>query len=1323
MKPRNYQIELANEAVKRNIVCICPTGSGKTLIAALVIDQLYHQDSANFCAQSDLCACGSSSSKHSSSAERLDPQKTFFIVPTNALKKQQQESLTEFFSARKCSRVKVKKDFVIDNGKTWNVLVCTAQSLLNALDTDTISMNDIKLLVFDEAHHAVGEHPYTVIMRKYYHSRKNRIENAEMHEQFLFMQEEIVTSVTLPRILGLTATPTSHSLHKNVVDIHAQNLKKTKLEFYLDSCVIAPRQHMEEMLAHSTNPFQHIITYKKSENIETIQIMKQFCVSYSALMSYESIIEEEYTCLGEIGLLFSFQYLYGKDEIVDWYRLFEQKQCSLENLRDSSFRFETIEQIRTSPFLSSKVKRLFELLHVYKNTVGEKNAKCIIFVEKIVHVKTLTKILRCFTEFDSLNCTELVGVSNMSRKNQQDVVKDFSRRKVKLLVATKTGEEGINVSKCSLVIQYDLCNTTKEHLQSKGRARFQNSHYIIFSEEGNFEHNNVIRNLEKTLDEPLDYCTVEQFREILTSNPIPLVDNDEENDKDDGNNATDDDTFSSDEEEMEPFYVPSCIRNENSQAHKLQTEGVTLFFSHLTGCLNSFSNVSFGILTYHPMKPIRSMKIKNVYGELNVNPKSFFTCSEEEFFLLQRFHMLFFKILCKLKSGDKYNTEDGRFYLITPTIASESSNYHSWIDWNFMRQFMSDFSKDHTNVQDISQAEPSILDIWKNGQSIPTDKIVITTYNKSPYFILGVDSSRNPLSSFNNTKKSETFKQYCEQKYKVVVTDCSQPLLTCSAERKGTNTVCLIPELCRSTCFSIEYYDLSRLVFATSNELSFLSLLEQLLIVEDLREVIKLPASVDSDIIRKAITHRSSQNLDFNYERLEFMGDSILKFAATMDIVLKYPFEAMKFYNDERQGKVSNAYLKIVAKKFGLQQFYIETQYYHHKAAGFSYTKSKQIAAMRCKKLLANMMESLTGALSENDMQYGVTFLKDVGIIERDCFTWDGFLFSHNPAELKKKIETFVGDMKDRVNILQQKLSYQFKEPLYAYLSLLHPSANMGGNANNDTLEFVGDAVLDLYIVRTLYENFNFNESEMTDFKSQFVKNTSLEEIADSSGLASLLYIPFKKLKGKIVSDMVEAIIGAVALDCGMNWEVICKVIESGFLQRPLQTWLEKVQQYAKECEKEISSLQEPSSFVDVHPSIQTHLPIEKSMIKENDISSTFIESILSHDIQVNMLIKVFFNNTTESETYSRKFSLQQIAHYSSLFTLSEMPQVILSNSPTCMKWYYLDQDNDWILFDTQHEWEYLLTNMLHLVGNPHFSQQQPNLNATLHLTLGVQLS
>jgi endoribonuclease Dicer len=67
-----------------------------------------------------------------------------------------------------------------------SVVVCTAQILLDCLDNGFISMSQISLLVFDEAHHAKKNHPYARIMK--FHYPRGR-------------------SGHRPRILGLTASP------------------------------------------------------------------------------------------------------------------------------------------------------------------------------------------------------------------------------------------------------------------------------------------------------------------------------------------------------------------------------------------------------------------------------------------------------------------------------------------------------------------------------------------------------------------------------------------------------------------------------------------------------------------------------------------------------------------------------------------------------------------------------------------------------------------------------------------------------------------------------------------------------------------------------------------------------------------------------------------------------------------------------------------------------------------------------------------------------------------------------------------------------------
>lgn len=67
------------------------------------------------------------------------------------------------------------------------VIVCTAEVLRQCLHRSFISMNDINLLIFDEAHHAKKDHAYARIIKDFYIS---------VDEKY-----------TLPRIFGMTASP------------------------------------------------------------------------------------------------------------------------------------------------------------------------------------------------------------------------------------------------------------------------------------------------------------------------------------------------------------------------------------------------------------------------------------------------------------------------------------------------------------------------------------------------------------------------------------------------------------------------------------------------------------------------------------------------------------------------------------------------------------------------------------------------------------------------------------------------------------------------------------------------------------------------------------------------------------------------------------------------------------------------------------------------------------------------------------------------------------------------------------------------------------
>ena len=80
--------------------------------------------------------------------------------------------------------------------QTHRIMISTPQVLLDALRHGYISLGrDISLLVFDEAHHAVDNHPYNRIMMEFYFDLPRR-------DQLLQHPFDV-----RPMVLGLTASP------------------------------------------------------------------------------------------------------------------------------------------------------------------------------------------------------------------------------------------------------------------------------------------------------------------------------------------------------------------------------------------------------------------------------------------------------------------------------------------------------------------------------------------------------------------------------------------------------------------------------------------------------------------------------------------------------------------------------------------------------------------------------------------------------------------------------------------------------------------------------------------------------------------------------------------------------------------------------------------------------------------------------------------------------------------------------------------------------------------------------------------------------------
>ncbi|KAI1418258.1 hypothetical protein F5Y13DRAFT_150976 [Hypoxylon sp. FL1857] len=479
---REYQLEMFEESLKRNIIVAMETGTGKTQVAVLRI-------------QAEL--------------ERSSPDKIiWFLAPTVALCEQHSRVLRSQIQA-----VQIKFLSGSDGVDTWTdvrtwddylrnvrIVVSTYQVLLDAISHAFVGLDRLSLIVFDEAHNCVGNHPGSKIMARY-HSRK-------------------AAGLPVPSILGLTASPVMKS------KIEALEI----IEQTLDCVCKSPTIHREELLSIVKRPTIHYVFYSQDDYLDRTATMESLATVFHNMNIYDDpyIIRllEENTERSKVALLKALEKrdTYVFQQMKSLWRKSSEIQRELGSWAADYFISATVNQFLRSvkkndqwfrewqiqekqylakalgaikispppPFddgatiigISDKVNALVqELSRSVDDTIG------IIFVREIATVAILAHMLPLHPSMKRFRIGTMTGTSDHTgRKRDLNILnktsglqdlEDFQNGTLNLLIATSVLEEGIDVPACNMVVCFDLPDNLKAFIQRRGRARMRDSKLIL----------------------------------------------------------------------------------------------------------------------------------------------------------------------------------------------------------------------------------------------------------------------------------------------------------------------------------------------------------------------------------------------------------------------------------------------------------------------------------------------------------------------------------------------------------------------------------------------------------------------------------------------------------------------------------------------------------------------------------------------------------------------------------------------------------------------------------------------------------------------------
>ncbi len=150
--------------------------------------------------------------------------------------------------------------------------------------------------------------------------------------------------------------------------------------------------------------------------------------------------------------------------------------------------------------------------------------------------------------------------------------------------------------------------------------------------------------------------------------------------------------------------------------------------------------------------------------------------------------------------------------------------------------------------------------------------------------------------------------------------------------------------------------------------------------------------------------------------------------------------------------------------------------------------------------------------------------------------------------------------MDSEIGVLENKLNIKFGNLDLLREAVTHrsylnenPSWRL---SNNERLEFLGDAVLELVVTEELFSKFpDKEEGDLTLYRAALVNSKMLRKVAAELGIDKVILVSkgeSKDLVGRggetLLADAVEAVIGAVYLDQG--YEAASKIIKSFVLSR-----------------------------------------------------------------------------------------------------------------------------------------------------------------------------
>ncbi len=458
LERRSYQLLIFEKSKDKNALVVLPTGLGKTVVAVLC--SAYH-------------------------LQKSPDNQIIFMAPTKPLVSQHMQVFKDLLELEPEQLMLLTGEVTpTERERVWSyakVIFATPQTVYNDMVTGRFSLQNISLIIFDEAHRAVRNYAYTFIAERY------------------------LSEAERPRILALTASPGSEK--QKILEI-CKNLGVEHIEVRSDSSsdvkpyvqdvkvewryVTLPQLYLEVKRLLETllrERMRVLATEGYLEGIDPSRVSRRVLLDLKNHLGAALQSGSNPDAMRMMGLVAMAIRLSHAEELLEAQGLPSLK-VYLEKIEKqahrggptSSLKFLVSEPewIKIQYLLGTEEAGRLEhpKLPVLRQAVLEElrrnpETRIIVFVHFRETARAIEEALGGLTGVRPIRFfgqAAREGEGGLTQKRQIQILDGFRRGETNVLVATQVAEEGLDISECDLVVFYDNVPSAIRFIQRAGRT-------------------------------------------------------------------------------------------------------------------------------------------------------------------------------------------------------------------------------------------------------------------------------------------------------------------------------------------------------------------------------------------------------------------------------------------------------------------------------------------------------------------------------------------------------------------------------------------------------------------------------------------------------------------------------------------------------------------------------------------------------------------------------------------------------------------------------------------------------------------------------------